>query len=79
MTTMTTMTIVKEKRVRRKFTKHLHLYMLLTQTRTVTRYEIDPFCRQGERPHDEENHVCFDYSQNLVVSPIVGSMPRLTD
>jgi hypothetical protein len=31
-------------------TQNVHVYILLTQTRTVTYYMTDPFCRYGERP-----------------------------
>jgi len=44
------------------------MYILLTQTRTVTCYMTDPSSGQGESCKTEEI-ACLDYSQNLVMSP----------
>jgi hypothetical protein len=42
----------ENKKLKKKFikTQNVHMYVLLTQTRTVTFYKIEPSSRQGERP-----------------------------
>jgi hypothetical protein len=45
------------------------MYVLLTQTRTVISYMMDPSFRQRERPTDKQNLICLGYNQNMVMSP----------
>jgi hypothetical protein len=49
-------------------TQNLHMYILLTQTRTVTCYMTDPSSCLGESP-TAHNRICLDYNQNLVMNP----------
>jgi hypothetical protein len=48
--------------------QNVHMYVLLTHTRTLAYYMTDPFSRQGEWPHDKQNCNCLDYNQNQVMS-----------
>jgi len=47
-----------------KTQNYVYMYILRTQTRTVTCYMTHPSTQ-----HDKQNRNCLDYSQNLVMSP----------
>jgi len=45
------------------------MYILLTQTRTVSCYMTDPSFRQGGRPTTNKTATVFNYNNNVAMSP----------